>query len=361
MLRSYDRPGGIGIYSRNIVKHLLNIDQENHYVLMYNNRDHIGTYSHLDNVNEVFIPPSNELIWDQWLVPREVEKWSIELVFNTKFSLPLRTKAKKAMVLHGSAWFVHPELFEKLDILYVRAAMPVYCRIADFLISNSDLTKNDFMRELGITEEKIKTVHLAAGDEFQPVSDSEALEQVRKKYSLPERFILTVTSYDPRKNFPTLLKAFETCCKETDAHLVLVGKECEKYATEHNLKDRCLDGLVHFPGWVEQKDLPAIYSLAAVFAFPSVYEAFGIPIIEAMSCGCPIVASNTGAIPELTDGAALLIDRFDDRALARNLVKILSSDSLSKSCREKGLEKAPRFSWSMAARETLEIFERMLY
>jgi glycosyltransferase involved in cell wall biosynthesis len=327
---------------------------------MYNNRDHIGAYNDLDHVSEVYIPPSNELIWDQWLVPREVEKWGVDLIFNTKFSLPLRTKAKKVMVLHGSAWFVHPELFEKLDVLYVRAAMPIYCRIADFLISNSNLTKDDFMKELGITEKKIKTVHLAAGDEFQSVSDPESLEQVGKRYSLPERFILTVTSYDPRKSFPTLLRAFEICCKETDAHLVVVGKDCEKYAVDHNLKDRRLDRLVHFPGWVDQKDLPAIYSLADVFAFPSVYEAFGIPIIEAMSCGCPIVASNTGAIPELTDGAALLIDRFDHQALARNLVKVLSSDSLAQSCGEKGLERAKKFSWSMAARETLEIFEQVV-
>lgn len=359
MLRAYDRPGGIGIYSRNIVKHLLNTDRDNHYILVYNNKAHLGTYRDIENVDEVFVPPSNPMIWDQWLVPKVMKKWGADLIFNTKFSVPLLTKAKRIMVLHGASWFVHPELYAKSDIFYVRKAMPIYCKKADFLISNSDLTTQDFIRILRVPETKIATVRLAAGDEFHPISDSQILENVRTKYQLPGRFILTVTSYDPRKNFSTLLKAFQHCRNEADVHLVVVGKDCYRYATDFDLKGRELENVVHFPGWIAQEDLPAIYSLADVFAFPSVYEEFGIPVVEAISCGCPVVSSNTGAIPELMEGSALLSDPFDYQALSENLLQILLSNSLAERHRKLGLEKAKNFSWSKAAQRTLAIFRRV--
>lgn len=359
MLRAYDRPGGIGIYSRNIVKHLLSIDQDNHYILMYNNKDHVGTFGSLQNVDEVFLPPANPMIWDQWLVPKVIKKWGVDLIFNTKFSVPLLTKVKKIMVLHGASWFVHPELYGKFDIFYVHQTMPIYCRKADFLISNSDLTTQDFIRILGLATRNIATVRLAAGDEFHPIKDSQILENVRTKYQLPERFILTVTSHDPRKNFSTLLKAFEQCRNEVDVRLVVVGKDCYKYASDFDLKGRGLENVVHFPGWIAQEDLPAIYCLADVFAFPSVYEEFGIPVVEAMSCGCPVVSSNTGAIPELTNGTALLSDPFDHKLLHNNLWKLLLSNSVAERHRKWGLERAKAFSWSKAAQQTLEIFRRV--
>lgn len=356
MLRSYDRAGGIGIYSRNIIKHLLAIDSRNEYVLMYNNQEHVGKYSNLDNVEEVFLPATNPLLWDQWQVPKVVRGKGVELLFNTKFSLPFMTDVKKIMVLHGASWFVRPDLYTKLDIFYVRRAMPFYCRIADFLISNSDLTTRDFIEILNIPKEKIGTVPLAQGESFHPVEDRETLESVTRKYSLPVRFIVTVTSYDPRKNFDTLFRAFKECRKQNDIHLVVVGKDCHRYQRDFDMDSDGLKDYVHFPGWIEQHDLPAIYSLASAFVFPSVYEEFGIPVVESMACGCPVVSSNTGAIPELTQGAALLADPFDAQAHADNILKLLQSRDIYDSYRQKGLERAKEFSWEKAAAQTLEIF-----
>jgi glycosyltransferase involved in cell wall biosynthesis len=360
MLRAYDRPGGIGIYSRNILKHLLSIDPENHYVLIYNNKAHLGLYGDVDNVDEVYLPQANPIIWDQLRVPPLLKKWKIDLVFNTKFTVPLISKVKKIMVLHGASWFVHPELYRKYDVLYVRYAMPVYCRKADFLISNSDLTTKDFIRIVGVPETKIKTVRLSAGDEFKPVDELKTLKKVRDKYNLPDRFILTVTSYDPRKNFGTLLKAFETCLRKVKLSLVVVGKDCVKYADDFDLRGRKLKQFVYFPGWVEQKDLPSFYTLADAFVFPSIYEEFGIPVVEAMSCGCPVISSDTGAIPELTEGAALLSHPFDHRKLSENILHILLSNSQAEHYKNLGLKKADDFSWSKAAQQTLEVFRRVV-
>jgi glycosyltransferase involved in cell wall biosynthesis len=358
MLRAYDRPGGIGIYCRNIVKHLLALDSDNQYVLMYNNREHIGTYNHLSNVDEVYLPSTNPFVWDQWLVPKVVKSKKIDLLFNTKFSLPFFSRVRKIMVLHGASWFVRPDLYKKLDIFYVRIMMPIYCRIADFLVSNSDLTTRDFINILKVPEKKIETVRLAFADSFVPVTEQEKLEKIKKRYALPDRFIVTVTSYDPRKNFETLALAFEKCRLCEDVHLVVVGKNCRNYVSDYSLDVNGLSEYIHFPGWVDQKDLPAIYSMAEVFAFPSVYEEFGIPVVEAMACGCPVVSSNTGAIPELTKGAALLADPFDVEAQSGNLLSVLESSEIKENLREKGIVRARDFSWDRAARQTLDIFSR---
>jgi len=359
MLRAYDRPGGIGIYSRNIVKHLLKSDKENYYLLIYNNKNHLGTYKNNPNVDEVFIPAANAIVWDQILVPNKLKKWSPDLVFNTKFTVPISLKCKKIMALHGASWFVHPELYGKFDNFYVRAAMPIYCRKADYMISNSTLTTQDHINILNMRKEKIETVLLAAGDDFIPVVDDIKLKQIRLKYKLPDRFILTVTSYDPRKNFGTLINAFEVSLKEVDTHLVVVGKDCNRYAHDYDLQGRKLQHLVKFCGWVEQKDLPAFYSLADAFVFPSVYEEFGIPVVEAMSCGCPVISSNTGAIPELTDGSALLSDPFDYKELSKNIVDILSDKTKTELYRMAGLNRANDFSWSKTAQKTREIFKKV--
>jgi len=361
MLRAYDRQGGIGIYSRNIVKHLLIIDKENHYVLFYNNENHLGTYDNLNNVDEVYVAEKNILVWDQILIPRLIKKWNIDLIFNTKFTVPLLTKAKSIMALHGASWYTNPEFYTKFDVLYVRSMMPIYCRKADFLISNSHLTTNDYVKYLNINKNKIATVHLAAGKEFMPVSDQKILNDITQKYNLSDNFILTVTSYeDKRKNFKTLLLAFEDCYKDLNIKLLVIGKDCNRYINDFKLKEKGLLNFIHFPGWVDQKDLPAIYSLAKAFIFPSVYEEFGIPIVEAMACGCPVVASNTGALPELSEGAAILCDPFDDKQFSKGIYDILTSKDIMENCRRNGIEKVKNFSWPNSAKQTIDIFNKFL-
>jgi glycosyltransferase involved in cell wall biosynthesis len=266
------------------------------------------------------------------------------------------------MVLHGAGWFVQPELWKKSDVMYQKFATPIYCQAADFLVSNSDLTTQDFQEIFKIPNGKIRTVNLAAGENFRRVSETSILNEVRKKYNLPEKFVLTVTSYDPaRKNFDTLLAAYEEARKKVGVDLLVVGKNCERYAQDFDFKKKGLESSVHFTGWVEQQDLPAIYSLAETFLFPSVYETFGIPVVEAMACGCPVVASDTGAIPSLVKEAGLLCSPFDKEQLARNLLRILTSEETASRFRRLGLERAKEFSWEKAARQTLKIFESVVY
>jgi glycosyltransferase involved in cell wall biosynthesis len=358
MLRSLDEKFGIGIYTQNILKALLKSDRSHHYFLFYRNESHLGTYGHYPNVEEVVVKASNKFLWDQIAIPLAARRTKLDLLFHTKFSVPFVTKCKTVMVLHGASWFVHPELYpNKFDLIYVKAMMPLYCRKADGIISNSNLTTTDFVNILHVPPEKIKTVYYGLNPIFKPINDRELLEAVKKKYKLPNRFILTVSRYDRRKNFDNIFKAFTRCREAGALKLVAIGKDSEKYKVECRMNESGFEDDVIFPGYVEQADLPAIYNLAELFIFPSVYEEFGIPLLEAMACGCPVVASNTGAIPEITDGAAFLADPFDPDKMARGIDQITTDRHFKQVMVEKGLQRVQSFSWEIAAKATLELIE----
>ena len=359
MLRAYDRPGGIGIYSRNIVKYLLKQDNKNNYLLIYNNKKHLGTYSNLSNVKEIYIHKTNPALWDQILVPFVLRKWKIDLVFNTKFTIPFLTNAGKVMSLHGASWFVHPEIYKKFDVFYVKRTMKLYSRKADYLISNSNLTTEDYIKILNAEREKIQTIYFATENKFHEIKDPGILNNIRNKYSLPERFILSVISYDPVKNFGSILDSFEQCRKKENIHLVVVGKNCYKYYRDFNLSNREISKYIHFKGWVDHSELPVFYNLAEVCLFPSIYETFGLPIIEAMSCKCPVITSNTGAIPELSGNSAILVNPHNTKEIAEKLLNLLQNPSLADFYKEKGLERAKFFSWESAAEKTLKVFNRV--
>lgn len=319
----------------------------------------MGRHSRSENVDEVLLPPTNPVIWDQVLVPKIVKKLDLDLIFHTKFTVPLLTGIKKVMTVHGASWFIHPEIYNRLDVFFEEVAMRLYVRVADFLIANSEQTKNDYIRIFNVPREKIATVYFAAGEAFRPIRDPFILKSARIKYELPERFILCVMSYNPNKNFGTVMKAFNLCHQSTKSHLVIVGKDCIRFWDECKEKYGALKDFVHFLGWINQEDLPEIYNLAKVFFYPSIFETFGIPVLEAMACGCPVVASNTGSIPEISRRAALTANPFDHKTLAEYIETIFRSDSVSRDMEIRGLETSRIYSWSKAAQQTLEIFENL--
>ncbi len=354
MLRSIDERQGIGIYSRNLMDAMLARDRENEYVLFYRTPAFLGRYAACPNVRETLVTAPNKFLWDQVMIPREARRERLDVIFHTKFTVPFLTRCKTVMTIHGASWFVHPELYRKLDIAYVRAMMPRYCRKATAILSNSALTTRDFVRCVGVPPAKLHTVPLGTSREFRKIEDPGILRSVRERYGLPEPFILSVVKYDPRKNFGNLIAAFRRLRKRIACKLVVVGIGCEKYAGEYRLdEDGTLDD-VTFLGWIEHTDLPAIYNLATCLFFPSVYEEFGIPSCEAMACGCPPVVSNTGALPENVGDAGLTVDPFDPQAMAATLERICTDEKLHAELSKKCLERARLFTWERCAEMTLQ-------
>ncbi len=359
MLRSIDEQQGIGIYSRNLMDEMLARDRENDYVLFYRTPACFGRYARYANVREKVVSAPNKLLWDQVGIPIEARRERLDVLFHTKFTVPFLTRCKTVMTIHGASWFVHPELYPKLDVAYIRAVMPLYCRKATAILSNSKLTTRDFERHVGVPSRKLFTVPLGTSRDFAPVTDSARIRRVRERYGLPSKYILSVVKYDPRKNFANLIAAFRLLRSRIDCKLVVVGIGCEKYVEEHDLASDGTLGDTVFLGWVDHADLPVLYSEARCLFFPSVYEEFGIPSCEAMACGCPPVVSKTGALPDNVGEAGLTVDPFDPQAMAAALEKGWTDDALHGALGRRCLERAKLFTWERCAEQTLRVIAGM--
>jgi len=368
MMRSADEAGGIGVYARNIVEELLKLDQENEYVLFYKTKKHLGRYKEFANCRELFLPGKNKAVWDQWKIPRAARKEQIDLIFNPKFTVPLFTRCKTMMVVHGADWFIPPydEVYTTIDNFYIKRVMPLYFRRADAISSVSDYSTDGFVQAFPWCKEKIKTIYFGPNKIFKQITDQQALDAVRLKYNLPEKFILTVIRYDhgarnTRKNFKGMAEAFSLYKKMGGKEkFVVVGRDCDLYGKEHDLKALGIEEDIIFTGLVPQEDLPAFYSLAGLYLYTTIIEAFPIPTTEAMACGCPIVTSNGTGLEELTHGVAVAVDPLDSNAIAQAMNKVLADEALQEEMRTKGFERSKIFSWQKCAVQTLEIFERLV-
>lgn len=355
MLRAIDEKQGIGIYTRNLMDKLLSMDRTNSYVLFYRRPEFLGRYAQYGNVTERCIRAPGKAFWDQVMIPLAARREKVDLIFHTKFTVPLLASCRTVMTIHGASWFVHPELYGGVDIAYIRVFMPMYCRKSAAILSNSSLTTEDFIRILGVSRAKIHTVRLGTHERFRAIADRNALEETRAKYNLPQKYILSVIKHDPRKNFANLIAAFRLLRKKMPCKLVVIGIGCEKYRKEHALDADGTADDVTFLGWVDQENLPAIYNMAECLFFPSVYEEFGLPTCEAMACGCPVVVSRTGALPELSGNAGIHVDPFNPAEMAQALERMVGNRAIRDKYSARALARSKMFSWTRCAEETLAV------
>jgi glycosyltransferase involved in cell wall biosynthesis len=362
MLRHYEQQeGGVKVYTKKLLPLLFSLGSRHQYVLIYQNAKLLGTYAQYPNVEEAAIGMPGTVPWDQIAVPWIARKKRLDLIFNPKFTVPFFSKAKKMFVLHGSEWFVIPEHFKKHDQWYFNAFVPLYCRHADAFVAVSNAVKTDVVKHTGVDPGKVFPIHNGFDPTlFQPVRDPGKLLAVRANYKLPDRFILWCGQIESRKNVARLLRAFALIKDSVPHQLVLAGEQ--RWSTRAELqvmRELNLEDRVYFPGWIEHGDLPAVYSLADLFALPSLYEGFGIPLIEAMACGCPIVTADTCAPPEVVEGSGCLVDPLSVEDIAAGMLKVLRDAPLRADMIAKGLERAKAFSWDRCARQVLAVFDSL--
>ncbi|OGW17187.1 MAG: hypothetical protein A3G93_11785 [Nitrospinae bacterium RIFCSPLOWO2_12_FULL_45_22] len=361
MLRHINELGGIVVYTVNLIEELLKNDSKNEYVFIYNRPEFLGRYSGYHNVREKVVKMPNKLLWDQFAVPVVARKEKLDLIFNPKLSIPLFTHCKTILVYHGAEQFAVPELFKWHDRMYFKTIVPFYFAKADAVISMTYKGSKDLTRLVGANEKKITAIYESHHNRFRVIEDQKALKKIREKYRLPEKFILFVGGLAPLKNFGNLLRAYQKLDKKISINLVAVGFKRWKFESDLRLINELkLDGKVIFTGFVPDEDLPAIYSLAHQFILPSFYEGFGIPVLEAMACGCPVITSTTGCSSEVSGDAAVLIDPRDVDGIAEAMYKIAVDTDLRNKMVEKGLKRAKDFSWEKCARETLALFESVV-
>jgi glycosyltransferase involved in cell wall biosynthesis len=360
MLRHYDQhAGGVRIYTREMLDRLFALGSRHRFVLLYQNPALIGTYRHVPEVEEVVLRMPGAIAWDQLAVPWLARRHRLDVLFNPKFSLPFLARIPKAFVLHGSEWFAIPKTFPWYDRLYTRLLVPRYCRSATRFITVADQVKRDAIAFTGVDAERAVTIYNGFDRErFRRITDADALAEVRARHHLPERFILWVGQIYPPKNFGRLVRAFAKLAGEFEHTLVIAGEPRRDASGDLALvRELGLGDRVRFTGWLSHDDLPALYNLAELFVLPSLYEGFGIPLLEAMACGCPVVTSRTGSPPEIVAGGALLVDPLDPDDIANAMARALRDPELRAALVQRGLERAAEFSWERCARAVLTMLE----
>ncbi len=273
--------------------------------------------------------------------------------------LPLR-RIPTVMTVHD-LFFQEAAYHKWTNRFYLKMAMRLFCRRVSHCIAVSQYTGDALMESYRIPRQRITVVHEAAAPHFLP-QDDDRIQEVRRRYGLPSRYILFVGTIEPRKNLPSLLQAFERCHGQglTDG-LVIVGRRGWMSDSFFRALERSpARQAVLFPGRVADEDLPPLYSGAQVFVYPSFAEGFGLPVLEAMSCATPVVCSNTTSLPEVAGDAALLVDPADTGALTDAVGRLLRQPELAALLRRRGRERARSFSWRRAARETLAVYESVL-
>jgi glycosyltransferase involved in cell wall biosynthesis len=359
-----EQSGGVATYASELIRNLNAIDEENDYILIHHTpSDHSIYHRNQDIIIKSYSPYYKGTIWKLVNAPLKLRKGcNLDVVHDLNGIGPLsyRMPFQKVVTIHDLIPIIYPTTFNLPNALTHRLLLPKTLHRADKIITVSSNTKKDIMNIYDIPEEKITTIYNAVSEHFKIATEQEILD-LREKYSLNFPFILFVGTLEPRKNIPSLLKAFKILSrKEPGLKLVIAGKRGWKYKEIFQLISSLEIGSdVRYLQYIDQNDLPVLYSAAEVFVYPSLYEGFGLPPLEAMACGCPVVTSNVSSMPEVTGNAALLIDPTDVEAISDSVHLLLSDDNLKGKMIKNGLTNVKRFSWHQCAKETRAVYEEL--
>jgi glycosyltransferase involved in cell wall biosynthesis len=359
-----DHYPGIGRYTYNLAARLPELAPDTDFVLFHdprllNTRYDLERLALNPNLRLLPVDVSPRSLQEQYRLRSLARDLSLELLHSPYYVLPYWLDCPSVVTMYDLIPLLYPQHLPRRWTAWIfRATASLAVRRARHLIAISESTKRDLVRLLSAAERKITVTHLAADQRFRPL-DRQEWQYAISAYGLPERYILYLGINKPHKNLPFVVQVFHEL--RTDAKLVLAGKEDPRYPQVREEARRLrLGERVVFLGDVPEKDLSPIYNGAEVFVFPSLYEGFGLPVLEAMACGTPVVCSNSSSLPEIAGNAAISLDPADTGAWVAALTEVLESEELRAELRKRGLEQAERFSWQKTARETLEVYQSVL-
>jgi glycosyltransferase involved in cell wall biosynthesis len=360
MLRHFNQHGGgVKNYTNYLLDELLLLNSDHEFVLIYNDRKHIGTYGKYKNVREISVHMPTRILWDQIGIPLVSRKEKLDIIFNPKYSIPLLAKCPTVFVCHGLDWYLMPWGSKWIDVLNHRYLFPRYAAKASKIIAVSNTAREHLIEFLNVEGDRVHTVYLGIHDSYLKEIDKNELNNVKLKYHLPDKFFLYAGQIYPPKNFGRLLQAYAKIGPELGIYLVVAGEHRWLCGEELEMIDRLnISDWVKRPGWIDNQTLRYFYSCAQALVLPSLYESFGLPILEAMINGCPIVTSDRFGTQELAKGAAILVDPENVDCIAEGMEKVVTDEAVRIKLIKDGYKRVEGFSWKKCAAETLDVLEK---
>ena len=357
---------GVNNYLYNLIKNMINNGKADEISLIHYERSDDPIYS---QVNDIIIPEKPLKLTSAIGIPQAVKNADIDILhipvhwYNQITPFVLNREIKKVLTLHDLTPILFPEMHTRETNLTWKSSLKFIKNRTNVMICDSISTKNDCIKLLNIPEKRLRVIPLSADEQYKPLKNKKQIhDELKQEYNIDTPFILFVGTLEKRKNVPTLLKSFYKLKKCKIEHkLVIVGGKGWKYTKifdlieELNLKDDVI-----FTDYVTDEYLVKLYNAADLFVYPSLYEGFGLPPLEAMACGCPVITSNTSSLPEVVGDAGIMIDPNDIDSLTESMHKILTDNELRKEMSRKSLERAGMFSWKKTTKETWDVYEDAL-
>src|SRR5439155_12810142 len=360
---------GIGNYVRKLVDAMLEQDASNQYTLLTSGRPtRERPFPTADNVRgrSIFIPDRYlNIIWYRWRLPLYATYFSgqVDIYHGPDFALPPIGKTlRKVVTVHDLAFLEHPEYAVPSLAAYLRKVVPEAVKAADVVATVSHEVSRTLIKHFQTPPEKLVVIPPGVGKSFHRITDPIILDATRHKFALKTPLVLAVGTLEPRKNHIGLIKAFYQAQKTKNgpAMLAIAGGQGWLYEETMRVVDELkLAKKVRFLGRVSDLELITLYSMADLFAFPSFFEGFGIPPLEAMACGTPVITSNLSSLPEFAGDAAILVDPYDTHAIADAITRVLDDEQLREELRQKGYLQAQRYTWSRSAGKMLSVYQKL--
>jgi glycosyltransferase involved in cell wall biosynthesis len=365
---------GVGRYIENLVKNLLEIDKTNQYIVYLDRRSTLNEY--MDNKNCKFkrLNTDNALVYEQILLPAQAAEDKADILHGTDNTLPYIYpfyRGKKVVTIHDTMFIrplakaiAKPTLKQRAVDAYNKFSIPLSGAVADHIITVSDYSKTDIIKNVRVKPEKVTVIKEAADKKYRVIKDDKKLESIRKRFAITKPFVLMSAASDTRKNTLRSLEAFNMFNNMTEFKYQLVitsiGKaEMETTRIAEKIRELNLEKYVIITEYAAEEDMIMLYNAAFLFLFPSMWEGFGLQVLEAFSCGLPVVTSNNTSLAEVAGDAAQLIDPYSVEDIVHGLMEVEKSAAKRGSLIEKGFKQAEKFSWKYTAQETLKIYEKV--
>ncbi|MCX6160789.1 MAG: glycosyltransferase family 1 protein [Ignavibacteriae bacterium] len=361
---------GMDVVALEMIKELQIIDKENEYCIFIKHDEDNLCLKESSNLKIVEVEGKSYPYWEQRCLPKAALKEKINILHCTSNTAPINCKIPLILTLHDIIYLEQKSLiqkkgtlYQKFGNLYRKFIVPKIVNKCRKIITVSDFERNRIINQLGLNESRVITVYNGISKHFKPVTDKLLLNKVGLKYNLPEDFIFFLGNTDPKKNVAGTLKGYALYLKESGNNIPLVMLDYKKESLEKTLSEinetQIADKII-LPGYVYNIDLPAIYSLSKIFLYPSLRESFGIPPLEAMACGTPVLASNTSSIPEVTGDAAYMVNPFKPEEIASGIKTLLNDFLLREELIKRGFVRASLFSWLSTAESVLKIYNSLI-